>query len=153
MRRNLLHRFLGFARNNSPNIRRFIWKSWYQYLSGLDKGKNITFMNYGYADAAPRGKKLKLESADENNRYCIQLYHHIASTISLRGLDVLEVGCGRGGGSSYIMRYLKPRSITGIDFSKKAIKFCKEYYSAKGLSFYEADAESLPFDNEKFDVI
>src|SRR5437016_14665802 len=78
---------------------------------------------------------------------------YVAGSIDLKGLDVLEVGCGRGGGASYIMRYLKPKSMTGVDIAEKAIAFCKRYHTVEGLSFRYGDAESLPFDNNTFDVI
>jgi hypothetical protein len=78
------------------------------------------FMNYGYALLEPNGAPLVLEPADEPDRLCIQLYHHTVGETSLEGKDVLEVGCGRGGGASYIARYLRPRSMTGLDFSSTA---------------------------------
>ena len=152
-RKTVLHRIFNLVCDISPSIKSLVWSAWYQYISGLDKDANMTFMNYGYVDLNPNAKKIKLRDADKKNLYCIQLYHHVANAINLDGLNVLEVGCGRGGGSSYIMRYLKPRSMGGVDFSNKAIEFCKKHYPAKGLSFYAGDAELLPFEDNKFDVI
>ncbi|BAZ42844.1 hypothetical protein NIES4101_88140 [Calothrix sp. NIES-4101] len=57
----------------------------------------IAFLNYGYVDLNPNTKLLELSDSEQSELYCAQLYHHIASYISLNGLDVLEVGCGRGG--------------------------------------------------------
>ena len=51
------------------------------------------------------------------------------------------------------MQYLKPKSVTGLDFSEKAVDFCKKHYSVWGLSFNVGNAESIPFKDEKFDVI
>ena len=59
-------------------------------------------MNYGYAPLDPQTEKLVLDDADESDRYCIQLYQHVASAVDRLGLSVLEVGSGRGGGSGYI---------------------------------------------------
>ena len=72
-------------------------------------------MNYGYD--APN-LSLKLENADEVERYPIQLYHHVASQSELKDKIVLEVGSGRGGGASYIARYLNPLSITSSLYSQ-----------------------------------
>ena len=94
----------------------------------------MTFMNYGYAELADVDR-LALDPSDEVNRYCIQLYHHLTSAVDIVGRDVLEVGCGRGGGSDFIARYLKPRSVTGLDIAHKAVDFCNSHYSVKGLSF------------------
>jgi ubiquinone/menaquinone biosynthesis C-methylase UbiE len=110
-------------------------------------------MNYGWADLDPEAKELHLNENDEAYRYCIQLYHYITSVIDLRGKDVLEVGCGRGGGASFIMRYLKPNSLVGVDITTNAIRFCNQHYDIKGLSFVLNNAESLQFNDNTFDVV
>jgi len=143
-----LHRVFDFI-GKYPKAKSLVWKFWYRYLTNLDKKADMTFMNYGYASK----RKFPLEKVDESNRYCVQLYDHVASKVNLRNLDVLEVGCGRGGGSSYIMRYMHPKSMTGLDFSENAIEFCKKHYSIKGLSFIAGAAEALPFDSNKFNVV
>ncbi|MBI2541926.1 class I SAM-dependent methyltransferase [Candidatus Woesearchaeota archaeon] len=148
MRKNLLHRLFHLA-SAFPVIRRFVWKAWYKYVAKLDNDGQIIFMNYGFVGSAPA----RLKKSDLRDRFCIQFYHHIAGAISLNGKDVLEIGSGRGGGSSYIMRYLSPKSMTGVDFSREAVDFCKNHYSANGPSFHFGDAESLPFEDCKFDVV
>ncbi len=111
-------------------------------------------MNYGFADLDPHAKPLDLSPSDEKDRLAIRLYHHVAGAVDLRGLDVLEVGCGRGGGCSYIWRYLRPRSVVGVDFSPRAIDLCTRIHAtAGGLSFSQGDAESLPFSDGSFDVV
>lgn len=94
-----------------------------------------------------------LHSEDEINRYCIQLYHHVANTIDLDGREVLEVGSGRGGGADYIKRYLNPARMVGVDFSPKAVNLCKQYYHVDDLHFELGDAEHLPFEDQTFDVV
>jgi ubiquinone/menaquinone biosynthesis C-methylase UbiE len=113
----------------------------------------MVYMNYGYADLDPAAQPLALADADRTHRYCIQLYHHVVGSIGLDGQDVLEVGCGRGGGASYIKRYLKPRSLVGADFSDQAIKFCARYHRASGITFLPGDAEALPFHADTFDAV
>lgn len=137
----------------SPGLKRLLVRMWYHYLTVLDKEALMTFMNLGYVDLNPDAREIVLKDGDEVNRYGIQLYHFVASALELKGLDVLEVGCGRGGGASYIMRSLQPKSMTGVDIAEKAIAFCHRYYRVEGLSFVQADAESLPFDENSFDVI
>ncbi len=137
---------LGF-----PPLRRLFWKRAYQYLASAHPGCEWTFMNYGFVPE--NGQKLPLEPADEENRYCIQLYHYVATQVEIGGQDVLEVSSGRGGGASYIFRYLKPWSMTGIDFSPNAVEFCRRCHSAEGLSFQVGDAENLPFEGDSFDAV
>ncbi len=124
------------------------WEVWYRYISSLDRDGELTFLNYGYAN----NNKLELKKEDENNRYSIQLYHHIANSIGLEGLDILEVGCGRGGGASYMARYSAPKSVKGIDLCRKSIDFCNEHYHVKGLSFCHGNALSLPFADNSFNA-
>ncbi len=109
-------------------------------------------MNYGYADS--NAKPIPLKKSDELNRLLIQLYHHTASQHELDGLKILEVGCGRGGGASYIARYLKPASVAGMDLCPQAVSLCKELHSdISNLTFQEGDAEAMPFEDESFDVV
>lgn len=137
----------------SPEMKRSLWRMWYQYLATNDEDADLLFMNYGFVDLDSNAKKLFLEDSDEKYRFRIQLYRHVVSAVNLREKDVLEVGCGRGGGSSHIVKHLKPKSMIGIDFSEKAIDFCNRYYSIDGLSFSHGDAESLPFEENTFDVV
>ena len=137
----------------SPALKRWMWRRWYQFLAGRYDSRTWSFMNYGYAPLDPDTEKLALEANDEPDRYCIQLYHHVASAINLEDKEVLEVGSGRGGGSCYIKRYLKPRRMVGVDFSANVVAFCKDAYSVEGLSYMTGDAEQLPFEDESFDAV
>ena len=148
----MLAKFLLAITHGSPSLRRWLWKRWYQYLAGY-RLPDWSFMNYGFERTGALDKWLDLEAADEPDRYCIQLYHQVAAAIDLEGLDVLEVGSGRGGGASYVRRYLKPRSLTGVDFSPKAVEFCRRKHTIDGLSFVVGDAESLPFEDASFDAV
>ncbi|NOZ45524.1 MAG: class I SAM-dependent methyltransferase [Chlorobi bacterium] len=141
--------------NQLSGIRRFIWKPIYNYLAKRYKHvTNWRFMNYGYEyHESSNSEKIQINSEDENDRYCIQLYNLVANVKNLKGLNVLEVGCGRGGGVYYINKYLNPASIVGVDISKEAIQFCNNNYVLNGLSFIEGDAENLRFSDESFDLI
>jgi ubiquinone/menaquinone biosynthesis C-methylase UbiE len=149
----MLRRTFDVAARVSPKFRRFMMKSWYETLVVLDRERDITFMNYGYSGIDSSPHEISLNDGEQANRYCIQLYHHVAAAIDLSGKDVVEVGSGRGGGASYIARYLRPRSMKGIDFSRKAIEFCGKYYAVDGLSFLQGDAENLPLDDKSVDAI
>ena len=123
---------------------------WYWIVSTVDKKAEITFMNYGYSN---NGYRVELHKRDEKNRYWAQLYHFVATGADVEGKNLLEVGSGRGGGLSYINRYLSPGSATGLDLCNKAVEFCKAYYSGEKTSFFQGNAESLPFDDHSFDVV
>jgi ubiquinone/menaquinone biosynthesis C-methylase UbiE len=107
-------------------------------------------MNYGYfkQDFHP-----DLNPLDETERFPIHLYHHVSTQIPLKGLKVLEVGSGRGGGASYIARYLMPASIIGIDISNNAINLSNDSYNIDNLNFVIGDSENIPFEDNYFDAV
>ncbi len=112
-------------------------------------------MNYGFIppDSA-RQNDLQLKPEDEPDRLCIQLYERVASPAPLAGANVLEVGSGRGGGSSYFARYHHSANVTGIDYSPDAIAFSRQRHQAvPNLQFANGDAEKLPFADASFDVV
>src|SRR5437868_11557353 len=104
----MLTKIFNRAVHFSPRLGRAMIRSWYQMLVVLDREREISFMNYGYADIDPSAKELSLSDDECENRFCIQLYQHLAGAVDLSGKDVVEVGSGRGGGASYIARHLRP---------------------------------------------
>ncbi|PYG00631.1 Methyltransferase domain-containing protein [Georgenia satyanarayanai] len=134
-------------------MRQLGWRALYEVLGARVRRPEWTFMNYGYAPLDPDEEAPVLEPADEPDRMCIQLYDHVVGAVELRGTDVLEVGCGRGGGSSYLARYRGPATVTGVDLSRSAIALCRRHRHAPGLSFVRGDALDLPFPDESFDVV
>ena len=132
-------------------IRKAIWRIWYPFLTRRLRGEEVLFLNYAFETAPPVG--LPLAPADEPNRACIQLYHHVASQVELRGRDVLEVSCGHGGGASWIARTMPPRSYTGLDLNPTGIRFCQQRHVVPGLQFVRGDAQNLPFPDASFDAV
>lgn len=134
-------------------LRKFLNLLIYENLAKFFRTDDWLFMNYGYDSDALRRNKIPLSEGEEPHRYHIQLYHHLSSAVPFDGLDVLEIGSGRGGGASYIKRYLKPRSMTGVDYSNSAVAFCWQRYKLDGLSFVKGDAEKLALRDNTFDVV
>lgn len=145
---------IGPLVSGSPRLRRLLWKGWYQFAAKRLKRDDWTFMNYGYAGDDGVGETVALETADEPNRWPIQIYHRATAGLDLSGLDVLEVGSGRGGGSSYLARYLRPRSVLGIDFSNHAVALSSRLHAAvPNLRFMQGDAEALSSAASSFDAV
>ena len=137
----------------APGFRKFSRRHMYQFLAGFYRGADWTYMNYGYASLSPQAEPIPLDEEDEPNRYSIQLYHHVASGVPLKDKVVLEVGSGRGGGASYVARYLHPNSYTGLDLTASSIRFCQAHHDVPGLSFVRGNAEELDFSPERFDAV
>lgn len=130
-----------------------VWRGVYELLGARVAGPEWSFMNYGYAPNEADGSEVALDPEDEPDRLCIQLYRRAIGRTDLHGLDVLEVGCGRGGGSSYIARRLAPRTMTGLDFSASAIALCTRHRTMPGLHFVHSDAQRMPFADNTFDAV
>ena len=139
--------------NHFPNVKSWLTRLQYELISMLDKDRNAIFMNFGYTAQHDGNEPLPLAVEDEIHRYPLQLYHHVAESIDWSGRDALEVSSGRGGGANFIMRHFKPRSYTGVDFSSRAIEFCRSQYKMDGLKFHHGNAEALTFPDNSFDVV
>lgn len=156
----LIGRLVSLA-SRSPTTKRLLWRGWYQFLATRYRDPSWTFMNYGFrapaaapaaaTAAAPASRAL--DAVDEADRSCIQLYDVVAGAVPLTGREVLEIGCGRGGGASFVARYLGPRRMVAVDLSPRAVALCRARFDVPGLSFEEGDAERLPFGDGSFDAV
>lgn len=143
---SILERLMSVGR-----IRRAIWRVWYPFLTRRLRGSDVVFLNYAFETEPPVG--LPLAPEDEPDRACIQLYHHVASQVELRGKNVLEVSCGHGGGASWITRTMQPAHYTGLDLNPEGIRFCRQRHHVPGLEFLQGDAQRLPFPDASFDAV
>ena len=135
----------------SPIAGRLFTNAWYSLVNKLDTHGEARLLNYGFAELD--GAKIDLEPQLERDRYAIQLYHHVAAQVPVRAKDLLEVGCGRGGGASYVARAFEPRRYVGLDINKTSIAFNRRFYGdQRNLEFVAGDAHALPFDDATFDV-
>ena len=112
---------------------------------------DVLFLNWGYEEDPPLA--LALDTGDEPYRYPIQLYHATATQADITGKQVLEVGCGHGGGASYLTRTLRPASYIGLDLNGAGVEFCRRRHHVHGLSFVQGNAEDLPFPDESCDAV
>lgn len=136
-----------------PSFRKAIWRSFYSLLAKRFTLGQWTFMNYGYAPLDVDDSGLDLSEDDEANRSCIRLYSHTLAGADLNGLDVLEVGSGRGGGCSWVARTQGVSSMTGIDLSGSAVNFCQNRHKVDKLRFSQGDADNLPMDDCSIDAV
>jgi arsenite methyltransferase len=91
----------------------------------------------------------------------VQSFAGIANPFSLGriepGARVLDVGSGAGTDSLVAAQMVGPSgSVTGIDMTPEMLAKSRANAAAMGLdnvTFIEADAERLPFDDDSFDVV
>lgn len=87
-----------------------------------------------------------LEATDELVKLC-----HIHE-----GSHVLDVGCGAGATPVYLVQKYGC-SVVGVDISARMIERCMEMANREGVAhktdFRVADAQKLPFDDNRFDAV
>jgi len=146
----MIQKLLVWFIHFSPFTKKWFWKKWYTFFPRLAPNPDFKFMNFGFHED---GLHPDLGENDKLERYPIHLYHYVATQVDLAGKTVLEVGSGRGGGASYIARYLSPDQITGIDISITAVELCERLYKEKNLNFIVGDSENIPSEDESMDVV
>lgn len=111
-----------------------------------------TFINWGYAEAEdeqgvagtlPRGV----------HHQSLRLLREIMNGVKVRGKDVLEIACGRGGNVRALCKSYGPRSVAGLDLTEANIAFCQANNRYDNASFCIGDAEDLPVPGVCCDIV
>ncbi len=93
------------------------------------------------------GERVNPDFPDANFGNHLKVYQFAAQFAP--GKRVLDVGSGTGYGSEYLAAYAS--SVTGIDYSKTAVRFAQSRY--KRPTFLVMDAHTLHFPDASFDFI
>jgi len=108
------------------------------------------FMNLGYLGEV---EGLSLEPEDQPLYPFAALYRCALEGIELAGRDVVDVGAGAGGGCWHMLRYLAPRSVTGVDLVEANVAAATRAFRDDRLCFVRGDAERLPLPPARADVV
>lgn len=134
-------------------IRKALTRGWYEGLSARDWSGATTLLNYGYVSSDQVQSDGDPSSRGDLQARGTELYRRVIASVDLRNKEILEVGCGRGGGASFVAQQYRPRLVMGVDYAARAIAFCRSHHVRAGLIFRQADAERLPFSPASFDVV
>lgn len=98
------------------------------------------------------------ETHAEDNDVSTPWYNFVKEVSSLADLNnktVLEIGCGRGGFSNYLVRhYTGITSLFACDYSESALKIGRSVSSSQSkITWQQEDIQKLSFDNNTFDTI
>ena len=74
-----------------PPVEKLLWRAFYELGSLATNETSRTMINYGYAEP-------DVEAGASEDQLGEALYVAVAGAAELSGKQVLEVGCGRGGG-------------------------------------------------------
>lgn len=116
----------------------------------LFPSKGTQTLNCGYC--AEGMEKLDLQPERNAERMSYQLYNQLVRGSQIEGSDVIEFGCGRGGGARFLAAKAAPRRYVAIDASWSFILASRCSRKPAGLEFRVARAERLPFDEGLFDI-
>ena len=85
------------------------------------------------------------EFDEVSNKYCNERYRREVERYLRKEMAVLEVGCGTG----LLLSKINVRKKLGCDFSKRLLAQLRE----RDFQLIGADAESLPFKADSFDLV
>jgi SAM-dependent methyltransferase len=116
----------------------------------LARRDGMQMLNSGYAlDGYPH---FRLPAAWEPERLGFQLYHHLATRAAIRDRDVIEIGCGRGGGGRFLAAEFAPRSYVATDPARLLARGSAGGASPSNYRVMTAPAYRLPVPDAAFDV-
>jgi SAM-dependent methyltransferase len=98
---------------------------------------------------------LERYEAHKHARYGLEPYlPEFARFAEAAGRDVLEIGVGMGADHVELAR-AQPRTLSGVDLTQAAIEHTRKRLALYGLdsTLQVADAEALPFEAERFDLV
>jgi SAM-dependent methyltransferase len=136
----------------APGAKQMLWRSVYEVISLGRRDHGTALLNYGYAPLDSSAAE-SVRAEGQADSFGLQLYAMVAGAAELSGKDVLEVGCGRGGGAAFVFERFGLRSMTGLDLARQAIERCRARYARPGLEFVAGNAEQLPFPDAAFDAV
>lgn len=128
-------------------FRKRFWKFIYDRVAG-QQPEAFRMMNYGYLEDEHTVEDLRGEELGR------RLYLHVAGAIDLTGRTILDVGAGRGGGLVHVTQALSPKAAFGLDLAPKAVALARRMaVGVPGVSFFQGDAEEMPFGDASFDTV
>jgi ubiquinone/menaquinone biosynthesis C-methylase UbiE len=108
---------------------------WREYYDATD------FFNFGFWG---RDTKTQKEA-------CENLIEQLLAFIPRKRGTILDVACGKGETTKYLLRYYRPGQVTGINISQKQLDRCSQ--NAPGCTFLLMDATAMTFEDNSFDNV
>jgi len=102
---------------------------------------NTDFCNWGYW----------LESTASQKEASENLMEKLLAFISKKEGTILDVACGKGASTQYLLKYYSAENITGINISENQLERCRE--NAPDCTFTLMNATRMQFENDTFDNI
>jgi len=96
----------------------------------------------------------KFDTATNYYQLCQDSYDPANKEISKEPFkDFLDIGCGTGNTIEKLSKEYPDSHFTGLDLAEKMIEVAKKKVKSDNVEFLVGDAENLPFEDNKFDII
>ena len=100
--------------------------------------------------ASHAGERVCPDDANPLFEAHLENYRFMSQFVS--GANVLDIGCGCGYGSHFLLK-AGAQQVYGIDYSRKALRYARRHYKDSMLTFLRMNAEALTFSDASFDVV
>jgi cyclopropane fatty-acyl-phospholipid synthase-like methyltransferase/glyoxylase-like metal-dependent hydrolase (beta-lactamase superfamily II) len=125
--------------SRAESIRRYDRKMYSQLSEQLQEGAD--YYNYGYWDVHTPSRR----EASEN------LMEVLLGFLPRKTGTILDVGCGKGATTRYLLKYYAPRDILGINISQRQLMTSRS--NAPDCQFAQMDAVELSLRESSFDNV
>ena len=99
------------------------------------------FVNFGYWR----------EDTSNVGKACENLMEELLELIPEKSGNILDVACGKGATTEYLLEFFRPSDVSGINISHEQLNICRE--KLPQCNFLLMDATQLEFDDRSFDNI
>jgi ubiquinone/menaquinone biosynthesis C-methylase UbiE len=120
-----------------------------RFLLGRFSGSGVIREYYSHSDFWNFG--YWFEDTRSQEEACENLMEKLLAFIPEKKGTILDVACGKGATTRYLLRYYQPSEVTGIDIWQSRLETAK--LNAPGCALLQMDAAKLGFGNSVFDNI
>ena len=117
----------------------------YDVLDRIYGNTDVNFMNHGYfpADKRTLGSNLRNQKT---------LYLNLLEGVDTENKKILDIGCGRGGGTIAYKDYFNFKEIHGCEINLKNFEYCNRN-TPGGIEYKLGDAQDLEYPDNSFDIV
>ncbi|WP_306030706.1 class I SAM-dependent methyltransferase [Stappia sp. MMSF_3263] len=145
-----------FQRKLPESLQRKFQEAIYFALYRLSPARHQNFFNSGFS---PADETLSNLSPFDQEPLQATLYDQVLWSLTRDAEkrewnDILDIGCGLGGGMQVAARRFPDARITGVDVNGSAVSVCRKRLQVfPNLTVKQASARELPFADASFDMI
>jgi len=127
----------------------------YEFLYRLSPARKLKFFNGGYLPLAADMADMSGFPGEEPS---VMMYHLVARTLpgdlNPPPAKILDVGCGQGGGLSYLSLLFPEAALTGTERNGTAARLARRLYAQNPkLRFVKATGDRIAFPDRSFDMV